>query len=601
MYLRLKAREGGVPQFEIPNEQKDYDLAENDDLIAFIYGYPFSPDAGKWISADDILSNHSEYKMDYIHKIDGVYSILVVDKTNKTIWMITDRYGIYTLFYYIDKEFLIISDSIGEILPHVKDARSNELSIMEYMYFGFKLGSKTHIEGVKQFEGASKYTIGPELSMDREVYWYLIEKSKPHKMTKEEYRESFNRHIKTAFELEKNIVIPLSGGLDTRTILSSSIAQNLNFECYTYGLENSPDVKIAKKICKHLNIKHTYFKIDTEWIMNIPLAFERGAVDHNGLIPPYSSTNLESFREYARDRLIFMGVLGNEVWRGLLADKELDSYSEEMIIDTIMNQFLHNKTRMLKIFKGYDDKEVLNKIRNSLEKEIFASGHSKRTIDRFETFVLRTWGSNWTSNAFKGAGKYFKIYSAYLNKDLLPQVVLQDRNERIIGSMQKYIISRNNPYLATVKLDATDIRHGASINGGFGSKFIDLQAIVTHYSRAMVNYLPKRLFKRDMLKTPFFTDYPNWLRDNHEKFITGSIYNNNDLTEDMFNKKNLDEMVWSFFNGDDSQEPCVTRMLGLQLWIAEVVPDSEVKISNNVLSSNSAPAVHQHGLRLDKH
>jgi hypothetical protein len=539
--------------------------------------------------------------MDYKHKIDGLYSILVVDKTNNTISIITDRYGIYALFYHVDKESLIISDNIGEILPHIRDARLNELSIMEYMYFGFKLGNKTHIHGVNQFEGASKYTIGPELSMDQKVYWNLMEKSKPKKLTKEEFRKKFNRHIKTAFELEKNISIPLSGGLDTRTILSSSIAQNLNFECYTYGLEDSPDVKIAKKICKHLNIKHKYFEIDTGWIMNLPLAFETGAVDHNGLIPPYSSTNLEPFREYVQDRLILMGVLGNEVWRGLLAAKELDSYSDEMIIDTIMNLFLHNKSRMLKIFNGYDDKEVLIKIRNSLEKEMSASGLSKRPIDRFETFVLRTWGSNWTGNAFRAAGKYFKVYSAYLNKDLLPQVVLWERNERINGSMQKCIISKNSPYLTTVKLDTTDIRHGAYFNNGFGSKFKELQATIPHYSKAVLNYFPKRLFRRHILKTPIFTDYPNWLRDYHMDLIYDILSHDKMVTKDMIEREKLNDIIRSFEKGDDSQEQCITRLMGLELWLSQITQSPEVNVSYDVTSNNTAMSRDHEILKTGEH
>jgi hypothetical protein len=252
-----------------------------------------------------------------------------------------------------------------------------------------------------------------------------------------------------------------------------------------------------------------------------------------------------------------------------------------------MRLFLTNKTRLLKCFNGYTDKEVLLKIRKSLEYEIFGTYHHEKTIEQFEEFVFRTWGSNWAGNAFRAAGKYFKIFSAYLNKDLLPQLILQDRNERISGSIQKYIISRNSLYLTTVKLDITDIRHGAYVNDDIASKFKELQTIIPHYSRAAVNYFPKRLFKRHILKTPFLTDYPNWLRDYHGDYIKNTLNNNEMIIKNLIQKEKMDELIRSFLNGDDSQEQCVTRLLGLKLWLSKIYRNSAKDISLSVPSTNS--------------
>jgi hypothetical protein len=582
MYLRLGADDWDKHQLEIIEDQKDYNLTEDDRFIVFIYGYPFNPKTGKWVSGSYVISLYLKNDLNFIHEIEGIYTILVLDKINKIFLIITDRYGIYTLFFYQDENQFILSDKIAEIISLIHDVKLNEQSIAEYLYFGFKLGTKTHIQGVKELEGASIYKIDSELIMTKKAYWSLISKSKKDMMSRDEFRDIFNEHIKTAFKLEKNIVIPLSGGLDTRAILSSSIYQNLSFECYTNGINNAPDVKIAKKICNHLNIKHTFFEIDEDLIKNIPLSFKKGAWNYNGLQPPYFFLNLKSFCDYSKDKLIITGSLGNEIWRGLLAEKRMELMTKDMIVDIVMNSFVHNKKRLLDIYNGYNNQKIIEKIRESLQNELFASNDFKKPMDQFEIFVLKQWGSNWASNGFKSAGKYFKIFSAYLNKNLLPQIVLQNRNERINGTIQKYIISKNSSYLTKVKLDSTDIRHGASVNNDIGSRFKDLQAFFPRYSKAAVNYIPKRFFKKSIFKTPYFTDYPNWLRDYHWDFIQDVLNHDKMHAKDLFKKDELKNIIEMFLNKDDSLEPILTRVIGLELWLAGIAQHYRINISQTV-------------------
>jgi hypothetical protein len=573
--------------------QKDYELAENDDLIVFIYGYPFNPKTGKWISGKDVCLLFSLNDLNFIHDIDGIFTIMIIDIINKTMQIITDRYGIYNLFYYQDDIQFIVSDKIYEIMSHLDNVKLNVQSIMEYLYFGFKLGNKTHIDGVKEFEGSTIVRVDSDLNMKKDVYWNLIGKNEKHKISKENFRIAFNDHIKAAFALEKEITIPLSGGLDTRTILSSSIYQNLNFECFTYGKENAPDVKIAKKICNHLNIKHTFFEIDEEMIKDIPLAFKKGAWNYNGLIPPYSSLSLKSFEDYSKDKLILLGSLGNEIWRGLLADKNMEYMTRDMIVSIIMNLFSRNKQKLLEVYNGYSNKEILDRLKRSLENEMFSSSGSENPIDQFETFVLKNWGSNWAGAAYKGSGKYFKIFSTYLNKDILPQIVLQNRNERMNGSIQKYIISKNNPYLAGVRLDTADIRHGASVNNNIVSKFKDMQAIIPHYSKAAVNYIPKRILRKTIFKTPYFTDYPNWLSDYNMNFIQDVLEHDKMITKNLFKRDKLYEIIQLFFKGDDSLEQIVTRLIGLELWLSECSRNSKIRILQQI-PSNNGPMMEYH-------
>ena len=51
------------------------------------------------------------------------------------------------------------------------------------------------------------------------------------------------------------IFIPLSAGLDSRLVLSALLRHNhKDITCFSYGLKNNTEIKIARDICSKLNL-----------------------------------------------------------------------------------------------------------------------------------------------------------------------------------------------------------------------------------------------------------------------------------------------------------------------------------------------------------
>ena len=570
MNLKLTKTDWNNSQYVIQEKQKDYDYVEKDNISIFIYGYPFNPSAGIWISGNDVHRLYLKGGLNFIEDIEGVYTIIILDRKKELCSVITDRYGIYSLFYTKNHNHFILSDTVGEIVTHMPYIKLNKQSIIEYLGFGFKFGNKTHIEGIYEFVSATIYQINKELETTEKIYWKLLGKSEKDKITKENFRKIFNAHIMTAFKLEKKISIPLSGGLDTRTIMSACIFQNQKFDSYTYGIKNAPDVKTAKKICDHFKIKHTFFELNEGWIKNIPFIFEKNAIINNGLTPPYSHMTQASFEEYSKDKLIITGALGNEIWRGLFDIKEIEFMTINPIIDKVMKICTYNNPKIMDIYRDYSNKEVINLIKESIKNELMKPEDTKKPISLFELFVLRNWSSNWASNGLKGAGKYFKVFPVFLHKDLLQQISLLNRIERTNGTIQKYIIYMNNSYLANVMLDVVDMRHGATIGNNLSSRIKGLQVLVPWYSRAAVNFVPKRLFKRNIFRTPYFTDYPNWIRNYHKDFLLKILNYEKMVTKELFKKDELEEIILLYIMGDNSLTDFLVRLIGLEIWLKSI-------------------------------
>lgn len=572
MYLKLTTDNWDRLRFTIRDKQKDYDSIEKDKISIFIYGYPFNVSTGKWISSNDVYQLYLGKELNFIEYVEGVYAIIIFDKIKEECFIIIDRYGVYSLFYLRNNSYVILSDNINEIITLMPHIKLNQQSIIEYLNFGFKLGNKTHIGNIYEFESSKIYQINKKLEMKGKIYWKFLAKSKEDKIKKENFREIFNAHIKTAMNLEKKISLPLTGGLDTRTILSACIHKKQRLHCYTHGVKNVPDVKLARKICNHFGIKHSVYELNEEWIKNIPSKLEKNADIFNGLVPSLTFMHVkESYeKEDNKGELFLSGLLGNEIWRCLLGREVISSSNIDDVSLIITKRYTSINKRLIDIYKDYSGKEIMNLIKESVKNELLKDKNAKEPIAFSELFVFRNYCSNWASNSLKSTGKHFKIFAAFLQKDLLQYLPLLSLKEKERGFIQKYIITKNNSYIANLLLDVVDLRHGATVRKNLSARLKEYMTLLPRYFRSAINKISKKLFKLDIFRLPYFTDYASWLRNHHKNFLLEVLSYEKMVTKDFFKKEELEKIVNLFLNGDNSLAEFIVRLISLEIWLKRV-------------------------------
>jgi len=571
MYLRLTTTNWDKPEFVICDKQKDYDYIEKDNINIFIYGYPFDGSTSSWISSNDVQRAYLRDGLDFVEDIEGIYTILIFDKIKKRCSLITDRYGIYNLFYFKNDKHIIISDTLSEIIDHMQHIRLNRGSIIEYLNFGFKLGNKTHIEDIYEFKSSTIYQISKELEMTEECYWNLLDKTEKEKITKEEFRKIFNEHILTAMSLSEKVSLPLTGGLDTRTILSSCIPKKERLHCYTHGPENHGDIKLAQKICRHFGIEHDSYTWDENWIKNLPSNLESNALMFNGLIGLTYLHVIESLKKESRSQELFItGVLGNQLYRhhpfgNKVADStDLDGASL-FIIKNLPSVF-YFKTDLTyyynNLFSNYNSKEVIDLMKKSVKTELIKAKNVKNANDLSAFFLFSTYCSNVASNSLKLTGKYFEVFNPFFHKDLLQQIRFMSLKERTNGSIQKYIIEKNNSYLANLSY--------ASSNR------------TLKYMKLIANKVSRRVIKRDIFSSPNTVDYADWMRNHHKEFILDVLNHEKMVTKGLFRKQELEKIVELFLNDNPSLagkkeillsfsiERFIFNIISLEIWLKRI-------------------------------
>jgi hypothetical protein len=194
-----------------------------------------------------VLTDHNDYTFNTKLKLN-----------NSGATLVTESSGYYQLYYYNQPDTLHISDSVFTLLPIVSSPTLNKQNCLEYINMSTVLGNETVFNEIKKF--------CPHAIYDLDTLTY--HKLQSFQSTNESGLQALEKRLKTYFDalkkLDQPIYVDLSGGYDTRTVLSCLIHFGVPYELVTNNrsVEVSSDVIIAKKIAERLN--KTLIVVDIE-------------------------------------------------------------------------------------------------------------------------------------------------------------------------------------------------------------------------------------------------------------------------------------------------------------------------------------------------
>ena len=544
----------------------DWKKYENEKHSIFIFGYPFHCKQKRWVYPEDIDEWYQNERFDFLSEIDGFYTILILGQRN---FLITDRYGVFTLFYKQLNNSVIISDSIKDIIDISGSYELNHDSLYEFLNFGYKIGTKTLITDIYEFDGGYIYSISNNQITRKKRYWNIYDNHET--ISDEQFRLQFNDRIELASKLESSISLPLTGGLDTRTILSACLTFKEQIHCYTHGESDFEDILLAKKISNHFNINYSSYSWDINWLKKLPELFEQHALMFNGNNDLFFIHVIESLKKEAKNHELFLsGALGNQLYRhhpigsSLPVFDSLDEVSS-FILERIPSVFyfrtdLSNYYRKLFNRNVYDD--IKTKIKDNISSDIETATNYKSFQDLPEYYLFRNYTGNLASNIFKLTGKYLKVFGVFFHKDLLQQVHLQQLSYKTNGTIQKYIIKKNNEYLGKLNYVSNNR--------------------VLKYSKLISNLISNKMINKNVFKSPNLTNYSKWMKDHNPDFIPEILSYENMETKSFFNPTELDRIKqyyitdnYSIKNKKEillkfSTEKFINNLLSLELWLKKI-------------------------------
>jgi hypothetical protein len=178
----------------------------------------------------------------------------------------------------------------------------------------------------------------------------------------------------TSFWASKNPYLSLSGGFDSRTILSSLLKQDIYPTLVTLGEEDSSDVTVSRKIADKFNLEHRVVNLSTDELLE---SGERIAYITNGTKPAYHwHTYLYPRKaQVPKEETFFVGTLG-EFARNYYFDRGITGILLETYGRTGQQLFWESKIRRHRTFRDGE----LSQLTPALKLEIQETGVRHRAL-----------------------------------------------------------------------------------------------------------------------------------------------------------------------------------------------------------------------------
>ena len=233
------------------------------------------------------------------------------------VYLFNDFNGSYHIYHDVD--YNIISNSFLVISNHLSKKDISSQGLYEYIFYGATFGSDCIVKDIKQLSFKKIVQLNPEISLINKEY----------SIKNEDYNQNFNilidnvaenllDYFKTVTQNYQEFTLGLSGGFDSRLILSALLKCDIKPFVCTSGSPGSVDVKISKEICKSFGLEfenfyenEEFFEIETlSEIINENFILDDG-FNYFGVFFPFLDMDLKNSQ---RTKLILSGI-GGELYR----------------------------------------------------------------------------------------------------------------------------------------------------------------------------------------------------------------------------------------------------------------------------------------------
>lgn len=249
--------------------QNEYGVVEDDDYVIFVNGVLLD-------NISDILK-FGNIPI-FLKKYDSQAVLLIADKTHKKIYAIRDPFGTRTIFFYLNNDLLVISSDIMPLASLIRKLGYNlnvdMLTIYEFLIFNALKTNRTLFKEIKQIcagEFLSIDLLNNEVTLDQYYKPYEVINVKEFSDVEEVLRtiaSNLEHLLKTLSSDHCLIGIPVSGGLDTSTILSLVLrlpkSNRIKVIPVFIDIDNEYERTLTKSVCTKFGVNYISRKYDLE-------------------------------------------------------------------------------------------------------------------------------------------------------------------------------------------------------------------------------------------------------------------------------------------------------------------------------------------------
>jgi asparagine synthetase B (glutamine-hydrolysing) len=217
-------------------------------------------DAGD--DADLALALFARDGTSFAEQLNGQFNLAICRETEPSLLIVTDRYGYRPLFTSRAGSRLLFATEVKAILAVLDTLpRLDGIGIFQLMRHGWVVGNRTWLDSIHVVDPGSVITLRPGRAECRRYY-------RPRFRAGRDFPKIDDFAAASAAKLSQSVLrmsgdsprvgIPLSGGLDSRSILLAAAGREPQAVTYTFGDEGSRDVEYAAQLAAAARVPHRH-------------------------------------------------------------------------------------------------------------------------------------------------------------------------------------------------------------------------------------------------------------------------------------------------------------------------------------------------------
>jgi asparagine synthase (glutamine-hydrolysing) len=276
----------------------------------------------------NFMSVYEKKPKDCIETLNGWFCGILIDKKQNEIILFNDRYGMHRVFIYEGPDGFYFASEAKALLAIMAETGFDKVGLSEFMTCGCTLGSHSLYKNISILPQASMWKFKNGKLLSKDCYFdnrkWAEQNSLDEKRYLEQFIYTFDKAVGKYSSNKLPVGISLTGGLDTRMVMSCLGKKKGDFQCYTFGsmYRDTYDVKVAREVAKTCGLSFETLILGDIFLKEFPFFLEKAVQISDGYMGFSGAAELylnNLARNIAPVRLT--GNYGSELLRGARAFK----------------------------------------------------------------------------------------------------------------------------------------------------------------------------------------------------------------------------------------------------------------------------------------
>lgn len=190
-------------------------------------------------------------------RLQGLFALLIVDQRTRQAHVITDRCGSLHIYWRQLADGVAVCTS-SAVLAKLGEAKLDPVGVHEFIATGILYEDRSLWQGISKIGPATVLTIDPA-GTKQQRYWDFTA-VEPERLNLEEAAEQTHHGLvevlKALPDTGEPLISDLTGGYDSRLLLTGLLAAQRPFHTTVSGSADHPDVTVAARIAAELGLQH---------------------------------------------------------------------------------------------------------------------------------------------------------------------------------------------------------------------------------------------------------------------------------------------------------------------------------------------------------